>query len=347
MSDKPRVWVDVRKGVRKTSYLLRWIDYGTGRYRCRTVGTDRKLAEREAARLEDQLREGTYREVKRIGWHAFVDDHVSKIPGLRTREDARLILADFGKAVAPCGPHVVTYSMVERYVAILRERGNAPATVNKALRYLRSALNRAVKRAYAGSNPISGSDLFLPVDDSVLRIASVTEESVLLEAAGELYGAPMIAFIVTALGTGGRLSELTALTWEHADVDDHEPSVRFVRTKSHKVRKVPISRAVADVLLKLKPATLQDGGPFIQYASRSNLNKRWHAVVKAAAVPPITVHDLRRTYITRMLAAGAPLTTVQRLAGHANVQTTVRYYTEVNDSDLRSAVRKLEATQAG
>ena len=51
------------------------------------------------------------------------------------------------------------------------------------------------------------------------------------------------------------------------------------------------------------------------------------------------IHDLRDTYLTGV--KGLPLDVLQRVAGHADIQTTIKFYTSATERDadkVRSAV---------
>lgn len=45
----------------------------------------------------------------------------------------------------------------------------------------------------------------------------------------------------------------------------------------------------------------------------------------AAGVAPFTPHDMRRTYISELLDAGADLATIQKMVGHESVTTSAGY----------------------
>ncbi len=71
--------------------------------------------------------------------------------------------------------------------------------------------------------------------------------------------------------------------------------------------------------------------------SEQGVMRALHRRGKKAGVAPFSPHDLRRTFISDLLDAGADLVTVSHLAGHASPSSTFKY-------DRRGEAAKRQAT---
>ncbi len=345
MNDTARVWLSSRKCKRKTSYHLRWYDPSTGKMRSKVAGTDKKRADREAMKLEQELEKGTYREVKRIPWTQFSDEVTSYIAGSHEVESKRS-LKEFGEVCNPLSARDVRPSMIRAYVEHCKEKGNAIATINKKLRYLRLAFNQAIQLDYASVNPLDRWS-WQKEPKRELRILSANEEIKLLASCEKLYGFQMVTFAKFLLETWARHSEATKLLWE--DVRFEDACVYFRSTKSHEDRFVPIGgrSSLVGEMRRLQAMTLKDGGPFRSMARTSVIDKQWRCILKDAELEHITRHDMRRTGITRALVDGMPPVLVKEMAGHKSLSTTMQYYVKVTREDLRKAVDRLSISTAG
>jgi len=145
------------------------------------------------------------------------------------------------------------------------------------------------------------------------------------------------AAMLAALYTGGlRRSELAALALE--DYTPAPSALRVLHGKNDKQREVPIPASAAAALdrwLEVRgraPGALfmpidqvgrvvGDGVGMSAHAIYKMLNKR----ARQAGIPPLTPHDMRRTFVGDLLTAGNDISAVQRMAGHASVTTTQRY----------------------
>ncbi|RFS82300.1 integrase [Actinomadura spongiicola] len=141
------------------------------------------------------------------------------------------------------------------------------------------------------------------------------------------------ALLAVLYTTGARRAEVAALRRE--DYDPGERSLRIVG-KGEKQRLEYLHESAATLLGAWLAVDDAPRGPLfkpvhrsgaVQHRAMSDAAVR-NAVIKRrrqAALPPMTPHDFRRTFIGDLLDQGVDLATVQHLVGHASPATTARY----------------------
>ena len=70
-------------------------------------------------------------------------------------------------------------------------------------------------------------------------------------------------------------------------------------------------------------------------------------IIKAAGVPPITIHGLRHTCATLLLKAGVPPQVVQQRLGHRGIDVTLGIYAHALPSMQQDAAQRLGALLHG
>jgi site-specific recombinase XerD len=144
------------------------------------------------------------------------------------------------------------------------------------------------------------------------------------------------AILAVLLGCGLRRSEVAALTFVHVQQRDGRWCIVDLVGKHGRVRTAPMPTWVKLAIDAWTTAASITDGHVFRSASRAGrvgaegLGEKvvWQLIkpyAKAAGVPGIAPHDLRRTCAKLCRAAGGELEQIQLLLGHASVQTTERY----------------------
>jgi integrase len=135
-------------------------------------------------------------------------------------------------------------------------------------------------------------------------------------------------------GAGLRRSEATAI--QVGDYNATTGELRIIGAKGNKDRLAYVTngaRAAIDAWLAVRGP--EPGPLFLPINKGGRVTMRamtdqaiYGVLVKRAqdaGIPHFSPHDLRRSCVGDMLDAGAEVSLVQQLAGHANVSTTLRY----------------------
>jgi integrase len=159
---------------------------------------------------------------------------------------------------------------------------------------------------------------------------------------------PWRALFTLLLDTGLRVGEVTRLRVRDLEWAAGSEGLR-VHGKGGRWREVPLLPGMASRTLLRRVATGKPGEAYL-FPGRGEgrltvraVEKRFAAVCQVAGVSGVRVHDLWHTCATRLVNRGVDILAVQRLLGHASVQTTQRYG-RLGDREYRRALEGGGAT---
>lgn len=214
---------------------------------------------------------------------------------------------------------------VEDWLHWLSSSGLAPATCNRILAVFKTICSLAAMRGLlpAGQSPCAGVSPF-KIHTQRERYLTRDEAQRLMREL-EKNDRPEAFALRLLLLTGARKSEILKARWENVRLDLRLLMVPL--SKSGKPRHILLSDAALDVL-RVMPCTSGKSWLFPGHAPGkplSDLYLFWNKIRRSLGLTDVRIHDLRHTFASFLVNAGHSLYEAQKMLGHGDPRTTMRY----------------------
>lgn len=285
-------------------------------------------------------------------------------PESETRSEGMNLLSLFltAKEVEGCSPKTIAYyestirhmnraigkpyttigsDDLRRYLADYEiTRKASKVTIDNIRRILSSFFSWLEDEDYIVKSPVRR---IRRVKTAVIAKEVLTDEE--LEALRDFCTSPRdLALVDMLASTGMRVGELVRLNIEDVDLQEREC---IVTGKGNKQRPVYFD-ARTKRHLQLYIESRQDTNPALFVSLRGEtperisicgVEHRVRTLGKRAGIRRVHPHKFRRTLATHAIDKGMPIEQVQRLLGHAKIDTTM-HYAMVNQSNVKASHRR-------
>lgn len=238
--------------------------------------------------------------------------------------------------------HEIDKKVLANYVA-LRRQTVKNGTINRELSILSAIRNLANDYWEAKTNLANPLKFKLPEPAENVKYLKdwATAQKIIDRAADHLK-----PIIYTALYTGLRRGNILTLKWSQIDFANNTINIKVKdkNTAGGKNHTVPMISKLRDIL-QTQPRINEfvfnyKGKPM------SDIKHAWHSIffdtngnLKDTELPYTNFHTLRHTAMTWIVKSTGDIRVAQKIAGHADIKTTVKY-AHVLDEQKRSALEK-------
>ncbi|MGO9970430.1 MAG: tyrosine-type recombinase/integrase [Bryobacteraceae bacterium] len=266
----------------------------------------------------------------------------------------------------------ITSEVIAGFVAKRRDAGMQVSTINRDLATLRRMFHLAQEwervtsilpkvrmlpgenqreRVLTSDEELRYLDAAVAIGDGSLRAFDRALEGIRATVRGERPIRPADPFLLRDVVTilldcGLRPEECHRLKWEN--IRDGAVEIFKGKRKASRRRVPACARSLAVLAMRkattasewVFPSTTKSG-----HIESSTLKKQHRVALAASGVSSFVIYDLRHTCLTRWAKTMDPFT-LMKLAGHADLNTTM-HYVHLNDDDVRAAMEKAEVAKGG
>lgn len=228
---------------------------------------------------------------------------------------------------------------VEDWLIGLLQRGLAPASCNRFLAVFKTICAFAETRGFLGGRMSPCHGVFpLKVHGQRERYLSQAEAQRLMSRLQDSSRPEALALRLLLL-TGARKSEILKARWEQVNLEQRLLTVPL--SKSGRPRHIVLSDAAIAVITAIphRAAIPWLFPGFAKGKPLSDLYHFWNKLRTELGLPGLRIHDLRHTFASLLVNTGHSLYEVQKMLGHADPRTTMRYAHLGQESLLAAAER--------
>lgn len=253
---------------------------------------------------------------------------------------------------------------VQQLIGKKTAEGLSPRTIGYMRAVLRAALNSAQRWSLIGRNVATLVDLPRSSRREVSTLDPAQARAFLTSAKKN----PLGQLFTVGLAVGLRLGEALALGWEDVDLKAKTLRVRrslqrqkdglhFVDAKTDRSRRTVSLPDFVVVALKRqrvaeKAARLAAGSAWVESGlmfvtsigtalDERNVRRAFKAILIAAKLPSMRIHDLRHTCASLLMAQGVHPRVVMETLGHSQISTTMDIYSHVMPALGADAAEKM------
>ncbi len=232
---------------------------------------------------------------------------------------------------------------IRQFLLMLHDRGESASSIKMYVASLRFLYAVTLGR------PIEVDDI--PWPRVVQKLPAVVSRSEVEALLGKIEPLVCRMVVMTAYGTGLRISEVLAL--ETRDIDGKAGIIHVRRGKGGRPRLVMLPRRLYETLREYWRLARPPGPLLFPGQDRSKpvcpdtVRRAVHAASAALGINRrVTMHSFRHSFATHLLESGEDLRTIQVLLGHQSIRNTTRYL-EVSTLHLARVTSPLDALGDG